>query len=564
MRKTGTTLDANPGSVSQRAVAPPRETRISLRPWDVVRCLAGILLIVQGAMGAFSRAEGAFAGAHWQYRLGVCVVQFEVVLGLLLLSGLYRRLAWLMAVCCVAALASVSSFRAAAGAGGSLAVRGISIPSWSRAVVWTCLAAGMLLARPPLRSSGRVKRYWLRYFGVLVGALAVGAPCGVTMALHSPPPASVADLANRHGGAQGAIVILEPERWTGKPLEILNDIDVGGRLTEGAWTVILYHHDCPNCRELLPRYEEQAKAMAAGSGGRFAFVEMPPYAGEGEDPVSASGGSLRGRLSEARNWFAATPVVMWMNDGVVARVASQPEADKSHLPPDHPIFAEARVIEVNSDRSGHDFGYVLPESRHGVVFHLAAGGKAVRILGDKSECACMKVAKLPGSIPVSGGLRLPVSFIAPKGNLDYAKRIVLTTDDPDRRVIQLTVKAAVGRPLELDPRRLDLGKVAAGGRHTTEFAVVNHAARAFRPIYSTASGGGCIAAIPRAVMPPGGRLSIPVVVDPGTSAGRRKATVYIHTDCPDQPRLELPVRYEVVSAEGKRAAASSGAGEESS
>ncbi|MHC4717957.1 MAG: Ig-like domain-containing protein [Planctomycetota bacterium] len=532
--------------------------------YDVVRCLAGISFIVQAAVGAGSRAEGFVAGSHWQYRLGVCAVQFEIVLGLLLVSGLYRRLAWLMAVCYLAVLTCVSSFRGAAGQGALPAIWGVSIPPWCQVGVWICLLGGMVLVRPPLRSGVRARRYWLRYFGVLLGALAVGAPCGIAMALHSPPPTSVANLAGGDGDADSSIVILEPENWTGKALEILNHIDVGGRLTKGAWTVILYHHDCPNCRELLPEYEKQAKAMAAGSGGKFAFVEMPPYAGEGEDPVSAAGGSLRGRLSAATNWFAATPVVMWMDDGVVTRVASQPKGDKSHLPPDHPIFARARTIQVGSDKSEHDFGYVLPESRHGVIFELTGGGKAVRILKDRSECACMEVAKLPKQIPASGGVSVPVSFVAPKDNLNYAKRIVLMTDDPDRQVIQLMIKAAVGRPLELRPGRLDLGEVAAGGRHRTEFTVVNHGAKAFRPIYSTASGGGCIAAIPRAVMPPGGRVSIPVIVDAGTSTGSRKATVYIHTDCPDQPRLELPVRYEVVSAEGRGVTGASQGGESSS
>src|SRR5690606_34159712 len=45
--------------------------------------------------------------------------------------------------------------------------------------------------------------------------------------------------------ATGGLVILEPEKWIGKPLPIADWIDVD--LSTGDWIVLLHRHDCPAC-----------------------------------------------------------------------------------------------------------------------------------------------------------------------------------------------------------------------------------------------------------------------------------------------------------------------------
>jgi hypothetical protein len=127
-------------------------------------------------------------------------------------------------------------------------------------------------------------------------------------------------------GANGSVVLLEPEKWAGRPLPILGHIDVADRISAGSWTVVLYHHDCSTCLDLLPQLESKAR-----SGRKIALIEMPPYAPEGQSPVSRSSVCLRGRLSDQRDWFATTPVVMSLAEGRVTAVADGEQA-KADLP----------------------------------------------------------------------------------------------------------------------------------------------------------------------------------------------------------------------------------------
>jgi thiol-disulfide isomerase/thioredoxin len=123
----------------------------------------------------------------------------------------------------------------------------------------------------------------------------------------------------------GKIVILEPLQWIGKRLPILSSVDVKDQIATGDWTVVLYHSDCPACREAMPTFEQQAR-----SGAPVATIEMPPYAAADSELVPPSSACLRGRLSDKREWFATTPVVMRVRDGTVvsAREGSEEVATR--------------------------------------------------------------------------------------------------------------------------------------------------------------------------------------------------------------------------------------------
>jgi hypothetical protein len=79
---------------------------------------------------------------------------------------------------------------------------------------------------------------------------------------------------------------------------------------------MLYHADCSECREVIPLYAKlAATASAKSSSPRFALVEMPEY-GQLDEPVDLSS-CVRGRLSNQREWFATTPVVVRLSNGRV-------------------------------------------------------------------------------------------------------------------------------------------------------------------------------------------------------------------------------------------------------
>jgi len=108
--------------------------------------------------------------------------------------------------------------------------------------------------------------------------------------------------------SKGEMIVLEPEKWHGKPFPLQKMI-VGRpiELTKGSWKVIIFHEDCYKCQELIRASEQEI------SRKKTAFVEIPPF-------TSAQRPSTEFvrwyRLSEEYKWFASTPQTIELADGI--------------------------------------------------------------------------------------------------------------------------------------------------------------------------------------------------------------------------------------------------------
>jgi hypothetical protein len=110
----------------------------------------------------------------------------------------------------------------------------------------------------------------------------------------------------------GNLVVLEPEKWVGRRWPLLEYVDQRAELSVGRWQVVLYHHECPRCQAVLERL--------ADVRGHLALVEVPPHGGP---PANAPPGAHLARLSETREWFVETPLVLTLRDGIVEGVSSR-------------------------------------------------------------------------------------------------------------------------------------------------------------------------------------------------------------------------------------------------
>jgi hypothetical protein len=119
------------------------------------------------------------------------------------------------------------------------------------------------------------------------------------------------------------IVLLEPEKWVGKPAPILKYIDIGKELAMGTWFVVLYHYDCPKCQEALPRYESMARNS---QNTRVALIAVPPYGDVEFAPVPPESACRVGFLQPAQRWFVTTPAEIILRDGMVMPLAGNPLA----------------------------------------------------------------------------------------------------------------------------------------------------------------------------------------------------------------------------------------------
>jgi hypothetical protein len=144
----------------------------------------------------------------------------------------------------------------------------------------------------------------------------LGAP--VAFATWSQPAGTLTDLGEVLAG--GRIVVLKPETWVGKRFPLVGFIDIGDRLCQGKWVVLLYHRDCPRCQEALAESRKAVgSSMSASDTSQVAWIAMPPYGDSPDGDLSADGRLVFGRLNVAKNWFASTPVEIVLSDGVVRR-----------------------------------------------------------------------------------------------------------------------------------------------------------------------------------------------------------------------------------------------------
>lgn len=121
-------------------------------------------------------------------------------------------------------------------------------------------------------------------------------------------------------------VLLKPEEWVNKQFPLIEYIDVGSELSTGQWVVVLYRQNCAQCQEELPRYERLAAEQVVGGpdAPRVAVVEVPERRRSGEQRVgNAASFCLQGRLSDEREWYVKTPVVLHLQDGQVTRCQRQ-------------------------------------------------------------------------------------------------------------------------------------------------------------------------------------------------------------------------------------------------
>ena len=81
--------------------------------------------------------------------------------------------------------------------------------------------------------------------------------------------------------------------------------------------VLLYHYDCPDCREAIVELERMGRDLEGNEDFlQIALVAMLPY---GEAPISENTPCKLGRLPETKEWFGTTPIVVLLQKNRVKK-----------------------------------------------------------------------------------------------------------------------------------------------------------------------------------------------------------------------------------------------------
>jgi len=299
----------------------------------LVPVLVGGLLLVSAALKADQllvdeAAQDGLFGARWFL---MAVVEFELMLGIWLLSGIFafrcRQVVLVVfAMFAIVALQKGLSGESSCGCFGRLEVN----PWWTfgldllvlRALWnWNPLASfqvpvaqGKETAQESAAETESSTRTGInrRAMAVVGLLLLIGIPISIKML--SAQNATLTQAGTIVG--DGQLVILEPETWIGKPFPIASHIDIGDQLLKGDWIVVLFHHGCPECQEALPQYEQLAQEDGRK---RIAVIEIPPYGKKSDHAVA----SLYGRLTDKREWFVQAPVEISVKSGMVEAASTE-------------------------------------------------------------------------------------------------------------------------------------------------------------------------------------------------------------------------------------------------
>jgi len=297
--------------------------------YGVVRVIVGLALLVASASKAYQIATEPLAapgllGSRW---LLVPLVEFELALGSLLLVGLYPQLCRRVVIPCFATFAVASVYEALNGVASCGCFGKASISPWltfvmdivALAALWRWRPSESALIVQSTANRTNSQRNWWE-IGTCLGILALGLPIGWAMVAFTPGQI----VANGSFLGNDSVVVLDPEKWIGKTFPLQVHIDLGDQLLQGRWTVVLFHHDCPKCKELIASYESlPTNIFDEGEIRRVALVEFPPFGSMvagGPFPMNLH--LVRGRITNDREWFVATPVEIELEQGVVRHVST--------------------------------------------------------------------------------------------------------------------------------------------------------------------------------------------------------------------------------------------------
>ena len=297
---------------------------------DVVLKALGLLLLAAAVLKGHELLTVPVANKDlfsWRPFL-IFQVEFELAMGIWLLSGVFKRLAWLAALVCFCLFCCVTLYKGLTGAASCGCFGRVHVNPWITlslidlpSVVLLAIfhPAGLrpqrllLCVRSPRRRILCLVRQLFkplpslaRFDATVVLGLVLLGTTSPILALNKP-----AIVTSKYE-------ILEPKTWIGKELPLLPYIDIADQLKKGTWLVLFYHWDCPDCRKAIPQYQRVAYDLARKAGSpRIAFVEMPLY---GERPLPKDPAYATGRLASTKEWFATTPMTVLLHARRVERV----------------------------------------------------------------------------------------------------------------------------------------------------------------------------------------------------------------------------------------------------
>jgi hypothetical protein len=303
----------------------------------IVMTLAGLVLIFASVLKIHELLVVCIPGwqehgvwESWEFTL--LQIPVELCLGIWLVSGLFRKAAWLAGMLAYCGFIFVTLYKGIIGAESCGCFGKIHVNPWiTLGLIDTPMFLLLVLNRPG-RDYKLLPPPWPNIWHAIIfaapifGVLIFTAPLLVAF----KPVCIKPDEPVKHVIQDPRVKPTDPNvsQGTNKQADFwswLQYIDIADHLKEGLVIVLMYHYDCPTCAVMVPKYDQYFRKMkeSGGDSMKIAFVAAPPYSDKG--PVPADTICLRGKLIEKGDLkFAITsPYVVALLNGQVIKTWKQ-------------------------------------------------------------------------------------------------------------------------------------------------------------------------------------------------------------------------------------------------
>ena len=282
----------------------------------IVMTVVGLVLITTSILKSHQLlTEPIMSKGFWEsWLFFVIQIPLELGLGIWLVSGLFRKTAWLLAMLAFGVFIGITLQKGLAGEASCGCFGRVHVNPWvTLSLIDIPIFILLLIFRP--KGEKFLPPPWPRakhFFGVAIPTFIL-LPALLMVLIFNKP----AEKTSRYEVVRPQVVQKSaPDKWQQWPL--LEHIDIADSLRSGIVVVLLYHYDCPGCKEAIPMYDRQSGELA-GSGIRFAFIEIPPYGQPQDDPVPPATNCLTGKLDTSKEWYIMTPLVVLLQNGSVVK-----------------------------------------------------------------------------------------------------------------------------------------------------------------------------------------------------------------------------------------------------
>jgi hypothetical protein len=330
----------------------------------IVMTLAGLVLIAASILKIHEMLVVCIPGwrehgvwESWEFTL--LQIPIELCLGLWLISGLFRKAAWLAGTLAYCGFIFVTLYKGMAGAESCGCFGQIHVNPWITLGLIDVPMFIVLLMNRPGDDYKLLPPPWPNIWHALIFA----APIFGVLIFFGPLLVAFKPVCIKPDDAAKVVIVYKDkivyrDRMTTEPnitpvtnpdikpdvtpiattqqAELwswLQYIDIADQLKEGVVVVLIYHHDCPICATMVPRYDQYYKKMKelGDESMKIAFVAVPPYGDKG--PVPADTICLRGKLTEKdeQKFAIMSPYVVALFNGQLVKTWKQgtaPEPDK--------------------------------------------------------------------------------------------------------------------------------------------------------------------------------------------------------------------------------------------